>query len=210
MPSHSKPAHYFSPDIQDDSVGLERLVFFSDAVFAIATTLLALDIRLPANSQITSDAGLLSALNNLGPKYLGYVISFMVISVYWFSHHRMFRRIRRYNGRLLVINMFLLMAIAFVPFPTSVMSQYGNNRSATIFYAATMVVVGLLTALVWLYASWRGRLLDHPDTPTEHRLGLIRMLSAPAVFLVSIGLAFVDPGLARYSWILIGLAIFIR
>jgi len=210
MPTHPKPAHYFSPAIQEDSTGLERLVFFSDAVFAIATTLLALDIRLPANLQITSDAGLVKALNDLGPKYLGYIISFMVISAYWFSHHRMFRRIRRYDGRLLVINMLLLMAIAFVPFPTTVMSQYGNSRPATILYAATMVVVGLLTTLLWLYASWQGRLLERPETPAERRLGLFRMLSAPIVFLLSIGLAFIDINLARYSWMLIGLAVFVR
>ena len=118
-----------------------------------STTLLALDIRLPANLQIASEAGLLKALNDLGPKILGYAISFPVISVYWFSHNRMFRRIRRYDGRLLVIYMFLLMSIAFVPFPTSILSQYGDSRAATILYAITMVVIGLLTALLWRNSS---------------------------------------------------------
>lgn len=89
------------------------------------------------------------------------------------------------------------MAIAFVPFPTTVISQFGNGRPATILYAATMVVVGLLTALLWLYASWRGRLLERPETPAERQLGLFRMLSAPVVFLLSIGLAFVDISLAH-------------
>ena len=210
MPSKSKPAHYFSPIIQEDSVGLERLVFFSDAVFAIATTLLALDIRLPATSAYSTDSALLSALGALWPKYLGYVISFLVISSYWFSHHRMFRRIRRYDGRLLVINMLLLMAIALVPFPTTVLSQYGGTRAATIFYAFAMAVVGLLTTVLWLYASWRGRLLDRPEAPQERRLTLLRMLSAPTVFLISVGLAFINPNLAKYSWNLISVVILIR
>ncbi len=124
------------------------MIFFSDAVFAIAITLLALDIRLPVEAAALNDSELLQSLLALGPKYLSYCISFLVIGSFWISHHSKFRIITRYDSRLLFLNLLLLMVIAFIPFPTAILSEHGN-RTATIFYALTMVAVGLLSTLMW-------------------------------------------------------------
>ncbi len=197
--SESKPA-----SSEHDQHGLERLIFFSDAVFAIAITLLALDIRLPSLGEGLSNEQLLQALLALWPKYLSYAISFLVIGTFWMSHHRKFRFIVRYDGSLLLLNLLLLMGIEFIPFPTSVLSEYGS-RTATIFYALVMTIVGLMNVAIWIYASYRNRLTESTLTPRRVRHEMLRSLTAPAVFLFSIALAFVNDDLAKYSWLLIAL-----
>jgi uncharacterized membrane protein len=101
-----------------------------------------------------------------------------------------------------LINLVQLMAVAFIPFPTAVLSQQGN-RTATIFYALSMIVVGIISALMWWYAIHGNRLVDADLTPRQRRRGFLRNLAAPAVFLVSIAIAFIDADLAKYSWFLI-------
>ncbi|HMB25628.1 MAG: TMEM175 family protein [Chloroflexota bacterium] len=185
-----------------NQLGIERLVFFSDAVFAIAITLLALEIRLPSLNEELSDGQLAQALLALWPKYLSYAISFWVIGSFWMTHHRKFRFIVRSNTGLMLLNLLLLMAVAFIPFPTSVISEYGN-RTATIFYALAMTVVGLLSAAVWAYASHNNRLIEPAFTPGQTRRETLRALIPSAIFLLSIGLAFINDDLAKYSWLLI-------
>ena len=183
----------------DDHVGLERLIFFSDAVFAIAITLLALEIRVPDTVATPTDDQLLTQLLNLWPKYLAYVISFLVIGTFWVAHHRRFRYIRRYDRRLLWINLLLLMCIAFIPFPTGVISEY-TGRTATIFYALTMIATGLLSGAVWWHAAWHDRLIDPALDRQQRHYERLAPLVIPGIFLFSIGLAFIDTQLAKFSW----------
>ena len=176
-------------------------MFFSDAVFAIAITLLALEIRLPGGEGALTDDELSRQLLSLWPKYLAYAISFFVIGTFWLGHHRRFRFIRRYDRRLLLINLFLLLLVAFIPFPTAVISEY-TNRTATIFYALIMTLTGLMSGAIWWYAAWHDRLID-PNMDRRHRrYERLAPLVIPGIFLFSIGLAFIDPDLARYSWAL--------
>ena len=191
-----------SEKIHTDSMGLERLIFFSDAVFAIAITLLALDIRLPTDAATLSNSELLQRLLELGPQYRGYGISFLVIGSFWMGHHSKFRFITRYDGRLLFMNLLLLLVIAFIPFPTAVLSENGN-RTATIFYALTMIVGGLVSAIMWWYAVQGNRLVAADLSAKQRLRGFVRNLIVPGVFLLSIGIAFFDDDLAKYSWLLI-------
>lgn len=183
-----------------DALGLERLVFFSDAVFAIAITLLALEIRLPEAAGHAADPELVNILLSLWPKYLGYMVSFLVIGLFWIGHHRKFSFIQRYDSNLLILNILMLMLVAFVPFPTALLSESGG-KVATIFYAAFMAVLGFLYLAVWLYASKDNRLTN--VTKKERRYETLRALSAPAIFALSILIALVDADLAKYSWALI-------
>lgn len=206
----NKPPHPASEDrsssSEEDPLGLERLVFFSDAVFAIAITLLALEIRLPALGENPTNDQLLQALLALWPKYLSYAISFLVIGSFWLGHHRRFRFILRYDTRLLLLNILLLMGIAFIPFPTAVIGEYGN-RTATIFYALVMTIAGLLNAAVWLYASHRNRLIETSFAPQKRQRETMRVFILPVLFLLSIGLAFINDDLAKFSWLLIAFAL---
>jgi uncharacterized membrane protein len=198
---------YRTADLEEHT-GLERLVFFSDAVFAIAITLLALEIRLPAG-EYSDSAALQNALLSLWPRYLSYCVSFLVIGSYWMAHHRMFRSIVRYDRRLLLLNLLLLLCIAFIPFPTTVLGD-SSSTVATIFYAATMAVTGLMSALVWWHASSAGRLLARPFASRERRASWVRSITAPTIFLLSMLLALINSDLARFSWLLIALALIMQ
>jgi uncharacterized membrane protein len=187
---------------EQDHLGLERLIFFSDAVMAIAITLLALDIRLPAVEGELSNGQLLQSLQAIWPSYLAYAISFLVIGEFWISHHTKFRLIAHYDRNLLLLNLLFLMMIAFIPFPTSVLSEYGN-RTATIFYALTIAVTGLLLFSTWFYASYHDRLLARSLDTRQRRRVALRMLVVPVIFLLSIGLAFINDDWAKVSWVLI-------
>jgi len=196
-------------ELQKDEVGLERLIFFSDAVFAIAITLLALEIRLPDLPEDAPNAAVVAALLAIWPKYLSYALSFITIGIYWSSHHRMFRHVVRYDGRLIQLNLLLLMAVAFIPFPTAVIGEHGG-QAGTMLYAATMAAVGLLHLLVWHDATAGGRLLDQPLPAPVFRATRLRILVPPLVFLLSIPIALWYPDIAKYSWILMGLQRFFR
>lgn len=186
----------------DDHLGLERLIFFSDAVFAIAITLLTLNIRLPAEISAMSNGQLLDQLLGGWRNYLAYAIGFLAIGSFWVAHHRRFRFIKRYDRGLLMLNLLLLMIIAFVPFSTSVISESGN-RTATIFYALTMTLAGLMLTAVWWYASRHNRLTDSQLDAPQRRRQFVALFLTVGLFLLSIGLAFLSENLARFSWLLV-------
>lgn len=186
-------------------MGLERLVFFSDAVFAIAITLLAIDIRLP-ELRDPNDAGLLRALRSLWPQYLSYMISFLVIGMYWLGHHRKYRLIKRYDSTLLILNVFLLMLVAFIPFPTSILSEFGS-RVAVMLYAGFMTLLGLMNGGVWFYASHHNRLTNL--SREQQRYESLRVMSLPTIFALSIGIAFFNHNLAMFSWLFLAVFLFI-
>ena len=181
---------------------LDRVVFFSDAVFAIAMTILALSLSIPAR---TSDARVAHALREAIPSIVTYVVSFVVIGLNWIAHHRMFRYIRRLDGTSMRLNLASLFFVAFVPFPTAVLGDHGDTTAAVVFYAGTMAVLGIVMAAFWLYAS-RGHRLIAPDTPAsliEHTTW--RAFTVPSVFLVSIPIAYIDPNAAEWCWLAIAL-----
>lgn len=188
-------------------LALERLVFFSDAVFAIAITILVLDIRLPAGEDAAGSRELLLLLASLWPKYLAFFISFWVIGLSWISHHRKFLCIQRVDYQLLTLNLLLLMMIAFTPFPTAVMSE-NVSFTATVFYALTMILVSLSGLILWWYAARNHRLIDPNLDRRQIRREALLPLATIAIFMLSIGVAVLDAGLARICWVLVFLAAF--
>jgi uncharacterized membrane protein len=180
----------------------DRIVNLSDGVFAIAITLLILDIRVPDLPENLVASELPGELLSLWPKYLGYFLSFVGISSFWLIHHSIFRPIRSYDRTLLYLNFLFLMLVAFVPFPTSLLGEYGNHQLPVAIYAATLAVGRLLlTALHW-YSTRDGRLLEQPQDPTAVRFFLIRGLTIPAIFLLSIGVSFYSVSAAIWTWLI--------
>ena len=182
---------------------LERVVFFSDAVFAIAITILVLDIRVPEIPPGLVSRELPGRILDLGPKFLSYVISFLVLAVYWQAHHRVFRPIRGYDRTLLWLNFLFLMTVAFLPFPTSLLGEYGEEQISVVFYAANAALASLLLVAISWYATAGHRLVD-PDLDSEAlRQRRVRGLAVPAVFLLSIAVSFFSPRATMYSWLLL-------
>jgi uncharacterized membrane protein len=144
---------------QESGLSFERIVFFSDAVFAIVITLLVLEIK-PPHLEELSDANLNRALLALLPKFIGFVISFLMIGLMWIAHHRMFRFIKDYDAGLLRRNLLLLLFVSFVPFPTALFSEYYGNRTALILYTASFAAVGITKLWLWQYAVGKKTLVD--------------------------------------------------
>jgi uncharacterized membrane protein len=179
----------------------DRIVNLSDGVFAIAITLLVLDIRVPDIPQNMVSSQLPGALLSLWPKYLSYVLSFVGISAFWLIHHSIFRPIRSYDRVLLYLNFMFLMVVAFLPFPTSLLGEYGDRQLPVAIYAATLAVGRLLlTALHW-YSTRDDRLLDEPQDPATVRFFLVRGLTIPAIFLLSIVVSFLSVSVAICTWL---------
>jgi uncharacterized membrane protein len=181
---------------------VERLVFFSDAVFAIAITLLALEIRLPELHHVTTHK-LAKALLDLLPQFYGFAISFWIIAVYWIAHHRIFGYIRAYDRRLLVINLLFLMWIVLMPFSASLLGRYGANQLAEVVYFTHMILTSLSMALLWWYAARDRRLVDPDIDPFVIRYNYARILSLPVVFLFAIGISFISTAAAGYTVLLL-------
>jgi uncharacterized membrane protein len=188
------------PD-EGTNLGLERIVFFSDAVIAIAITLLILDIRLPeAAGEAALDLN--QQLLALWPRGLGWAVSFWVIALYWVAHHRSYRYIQRYDRRLMYLNFLFLMFIAFMPFPTSLLFTNGIRTSSVILYGGTAAGMGLSLAALWIYAVRHRFIAPHtpPALVKDIRLNLIL---PPLIFLASCGIALIDADLAGFVWLLL-------
>ncbi len=178
---------------------VERLNAFTDGVVAIAITLLVLDIHLPRPAGGLGDTELLADLMAIWPKYLGYVISFLVIGNFWVGHARRLRTLKSVDATLLWLNVLFLLVVGFMPFVTSVLSE-SDGRVATILYAATMILASLLLTLVWRYAVRR----EHVVLPeAERRVESLRALIVPGVFALSIVVVWFAPGYARQTWLLL-------
>jgi uncharacterized membrane protein len=195
-----------SREITENGRELDRIVYFSDAVFAIAITLLVLDIHVPEIPERLVDEQLPGRLLALWPKYLSYVLSFVVILMYWMAHHIIFRAIKRYDRTLIWLNSLFLMCIAFLPFPTSLLGEYGDNQLAVAIYAASLAVARLLLTAVWWYASSGHRLIDENFPASTIRIYLVRGLAVALAFVISIGISFFSVSAATYSWILLVVA----
>jgi uncharacterized membrane protein len=207
MPAKKKPGLENplekKPETSDpDRLGLDRLVFFSDAVFAIAITLLVLEIRLPSGAGGLDDRQLLVSLGGIFHSYLAYVISFLVIGTFWIAHHHKFGFIIKYDRGLLFLNLLVLMVIGFIPFPSSVISE-NPGSTATIFYALTMALAGVLMMVLWAHAVQHNRLIDPAISQRQRWREWATPISTVAIFLVSVGIAFFNADLARLSWVLI-------
>ena len=149
-------------------MSLGRIEAFSDGVFAIAITLLVLEIHVPEEPK----NGLGQALLDQWPAYASYVVSFFVIGIIWINHHAVFDHLARADRPLLFLNLLLLLFVAVLPFPTNLLATYmqeggADERVAAIVYAGTMTGMGAAFGALWSYASRHGRLLGETLSPTR-------------------------------------------
>ncbi len=177
-------------------LGFERLLYFSDGVFAIAITLLVLDLR---PSLVEHGA---FSLVPLIPNLIGFGLSFYVVGRYWQSHHRLFEGVRAYDGLLLGANLAFLAAIVFLPFPTAVVAEARAEPGPVAFYALSVAAVGLLMIVLALVAR-RAPLLRPGETHGGTARMVAGMAAAPLVFIASAALAIHHPRPALYLILLL-------
>ena len=175
----------------DDTSGdlaLDRLVFFSDAVFAIAITLLIIEIEVPDLPVRASIAESWRALAALAPNFFAFALSFLVIGRFWMGHHERFRSLRQFDQRLMWPNMLYLMAIAFMPFATAFLGRNLGHFVPALVYNLSMLALALL-------AMWLARRIRAAGGGGERFEGFDIVLAA----LVCIALTFVLPILSQWG-----------
>jgi len=180
---------------EGNEIEFSRIVAFSDGVFAIAITLLVLAINIPDQ---LADESLASALWGQRDDMLAYALSFAVIGRFWVVHHRFFSEVTGFDGRLLSLNIFYLAWIVLIPFSSEVLGDHGGEAAAVVLYAANLS--GVVLTGMWMAADARGAGLTSIDAASHHEQRY-RSLYIAAVFLVSIPVAFVAPGIATLMWL---------
>jgi uncharacterized membrane protein len=180
-----------------------RTEAFSDGVFAIAITLLIIEIHVPGHEHAET---LGHELLRLWPSYLGYLTSFLTIGVMWINHHHVFSLIARVDRTMLLLNTLLLLLIAFVPFPTAVLAQFietDGARAAAVLYGATMTLTALTFFAWWRYAS-AGRRLIAAQVPDEAVADITRAYTPGTLLYGGAALlAFVEPWLSAALYLAI-------
>lgn len=171
-----------------------RLEAFSDAVLAIAITLLILEVTPPH----VRDGRLGEALLRQWPSYVAYVLTFVFIGIMWINHHRIFEHIVAVDRGLMFVNLLMLMGIAFLPFPTALLAEYvvdgGRNAEVSAaVYSMTMVFIGIMFTSVLVYLRRHHELVDAVMTDAVLAMSIRRSGRGPVVYALSIPLAFVSP-----------------
>jgi TMEM175 potassium channel family protein len=187
----------------EPSLGFERMVFFSDAVFAIVITLLVL----PLTAEIEppeGDEGTLSHVLGLWPTVLTFGVSFLVVGQFWIAHHRTFGNVRGSDPGLLWFNLVALMTVAFLPFPAALLGARSTPDDVfpVVFYAVSLTLTSATLTATWSYAVRRG--LVDPLLPEEQRNAItLRAAATTAVFAVSVGIAFLGLAAAVVCWLVV-------
>jgi uncharacterized membrane protein len=183
-----------------------RIEALSDGVFAIAITLLIIEIGVP---HAEPGHGLGEALRDLWPSYVGYALSFLTIGVMWLNHHQLFKDIERSDHTLTILNIILLMCISFVPFPTAVLAEYirddDNALAATLAYGGTFTVIAIVYDALWFYAAAHRDMIDEHISETRIRSRSRRYIGGPLVYALGLPLAFISPWLSMALWIALAL-----
>lgn len=182
---------------EDNEIEFGRIVAFSDGVFSIAITLLVLNLGIEkglGSGQIDD------ALWGLREDFLAFAISFAVIGRFWVVHHRFFAEVRAFDSRLIGLNLLYLAWIVLIPFSSEVLGEYGSETAGVVVYSVNLAIVVLVGLLMTTSAHRNG--LTAIDE-AAYREGQIRSVYIAAVFLLSIPLGFVVPGLTPFLWLVL-------
>ncbi|WP_078885666.1 TMEM175 family protein [Streptomyces lydicamycinicus] len=183
--------------VRDDEGSAARLLALADGVFAIAMTLLALDIAVPDG---LDSAGFAQALRDVMPKVWAYALSLVVIAAFWRGHYETFRYVRDVDGTIIKLVLLGLGLIALMPFPTTLLAEYGDEPQSVAVYSGAVAAMGAtqlaLTIVLWK-RPWLGRaVLSDPVARND----VVDLAATVLVFAVAIPLAFVSPTGAKLLW----------
>ena len=177
---------------------LERMILFSDAVFAIAITLLAIELKVPAIITDVTDHKLAESLNEMIPKFIGFLISFLIIGQYWTTHHRLFGFVVNYNLRLIWLNLFFLLAVILMPFTSAFYSEYISYflKTPVLLYIGNICFLGFMNYLMWRYVSNPKHQLSEGLAKPVANYYSMRAITVPIIFLLMVLVYLIFPHIA--------------
>lgn len=180
---------------------LERMILFSDAVFAIAITLLVIELKVPEieKTELTEEK-LLTALRHMIPKFFGFISSFMFIGIYWTVHHRLFGYVVNYTPKLLRLNLLFLFTVVLMPFSTAFYSEYVIKHvlSPVIFYTGNIILLGLFNLLMWRHISNPKNKLAEGLSYADAKYYSFRSVVVPAMFTIFAFVYLINPYVSSF------------
>jgi uncharacterized membrane protein len=184
-----------------DGLEFDRVAFFSDAIYAIALTLLAVGIGAPVIRDTTSSGDLFHAVWDKHAEIFSFFLSFAVLGAFWVAHHRFFSWLAAADSRLRFINLVYLAFVAFLPFPTLVLGQYADNSFAVAFYAICVGAISALETVMFRHAFNAGLFRTEMPLPVAN-YGTIASAIPVAFFVLSVPVAFINPIAGMVVWAL--------
>lgn len=179
---------------------IDRISNFSDGVFAIAITLLVIELKIPALLN-ANDRVLWASVSKMGWKFAGFLISFSIVGYYWSVHHRIFGYVNHYTSRLLWLNLFFLFSVALLPFTSGLLGEYASDLDMYLpygIYVLNICLTAIMNVWLWIYVSDpKKKLLTHTISRARIRLGIDFALVVPIVFIISFFISFLSPVVGR-------------
>jgi uncharacterized membrane protein len=183
-------------------INKKRIETLVDGIFAIAMTLLVLNLSIPLTGSVTNSQ-LIQALVVIAPKFFIYGLSFILLAVFWAVHHRQFSSVKYADNKLLWINIIWLMFVVLVPFSTSIVGEYGNLESANVIFDLNMLFIGFFSYLNWRHITYGG--LIYPESKEKFKKALFANLMLPSISVLALALAFIFPSYSNFAYFLIPL-----
>ncbi|OEC84555.1 MULTISPECIES: TMEM175 family protein [Methanobacterium] len=191
---------YGNNDAWETTGRIETLV---DGIFAIALTLLVLNLSIPQLTNSMSNIAVEDYLIGLIPDLFTYALSFVILAIFWRINHQQFYRIKRANNVLLWITVIWLLFVALVPFSTSLMGGYGETQAANIFFNINLLLIGIFSGLIWYYATKKDFI---EELSREKIIELNKLnLMLPIAALIAIGASFIIPAFSTVTYLAIPL-----
>ena len=187
-----------SSKLSDYTITTARLVSFSDGVFAIAVTLLVFNLKVPQISPADVHQLLPGMIRHMLPNFNTYILSFLLIAIYWTFHHRMMNLVERIDTPFLWMNIYYLLVISFIPFPSALFGSYSHDTFSFVFYICCMIAVNLISMIMVAYASYKSRLLKKELPLVIVKYLFFRLFAAIIVFVLAIPIAFYQLRWALY------------
>ncbi|MGH2630585.1 MAG: TMEM175 family protein [Actinomycetota bacterium] len=180
----------------------DRVAYFSDAVFAIAMTLLIVSIETPElTGEVEDPRSLLEPLADLGPQLFSFFLAFLLLGRYWMAHHTFFASLKTVDRRLIGLNLIYLAFVAFLPFPTELVGKFERNPISVVLFALTLAAISGMESIIFRHAHRDGH-LDRPLSEAAYRYGMAQSVIPVVVFLISVPIAMWSPTVALLSWLL--------
>jgi uncharacterized membrane protein len=184
-----------------NEISKSRIETLTDGVFAIVMTILVLEITVPQISHSETAIELPKQLLELWPVIQSYGTSFIILGFFWIAHDYQFHYVKRANRTFLWITIFYLMFIAFVPFSTSLIGEYGDQQISVIIYAVNISIIGFWEYIRWKYATKDHQLVDSDLNPTFITKMSRRFLLGPTIYLIAVAISFVSTQLSLVMFI---------
>jgi uncharacterized membrane protein len=181
----------------------EHMISFGDAIFAFAITLMALSIEIPDLPPNLTEPELMARLAETYTGLESYLISFAIIAVFWISYHQIFNFIIGSHMAIAYLNLLFLLFITLLSISTSLVINYATYQIPFIIYCIVVVLTSSLLAVIWLYATKDYRLIDKNVNPLFIKGVMIKLISIPIIFVISIFISYVDVNIAQYFWLII-------